>query len=232
MIVNKPRTTTKSSQQKKSAPGDKRKNLFFLGGIIVFSAFLYSNSLNNGFVNWDDYQFIFENPFIKNFSWQGIKEIFTIPYDLNYHPISTLTWLLEFSFKGYQPFIYHFTNIVLHLINVYLVYVFILKLLKNNFIALFTTFFFSIHPMHVESVSWISERRDMLYTLFFLLSIIHYINFSEKRDRKYLAYSLILFLFSLLSKSMAVTLPLVLIVLDHFYLRKRYLIMTRTKYLL
>jgi len=122
-----------------------------------------------------------------------------------------------------SPKPFHVTNVILHIINTLLVFVFIYLLGKKRiWIAVFVAFFFGIHPMHVESVSWISERKDVLYTMFFLAAVISYLKFIFVNKKKSLWYILALFFFllSCLSKAMAVSLTLILLLLDFYCERK------------
>ncbi len=186
--------------------------------ILVYTTILFSNTFSFKFVEWDDNKYITENPFIKDLSISGIKNIFSTSYFSNYHPITTLTWAIEYKLFGFNPKLFHLDNLLLHLINIVLVFYLIKLLLKDEKISLVIALFFAIHPMHVESVVWISERKDLLYALFYISSIILYIQYIKKnRKMKWYILSLLLFIASLLSKSMAVTLPVVLLVID-FYL--------------
>ncbi len=183
--------------------------------ICIVTTILYSGAIGGEFVS-DDTQYIVANPYITNLSWKGILDIFSNSYILNYHPVTTLTWALEYRFWHLNPMPYHLTNLFLHLVNIILVFIVFKKLSGNQNIALLVSALFAIHPMHVEAVSWISQRKDLLYTLFYLSSIIAYLNFlSTKSNRKYIL-SLLLFIFSLLSKPMAVTLPVLLLAVDYF----------------
>ena len=192
-----------------------------LSGILLFTFILYSRVINFDFVNWDDNQFFVDNFYIRNFSFQGVKDIFLNTYKGDYQPLATLTWLFELKFFGFGPEVFHRTNLVIHLINIILVYIFINSLSGNKVISLLTALFFAIHPLHVESVAWNSERKDVLYSLFYLSSLILYINYLKKNYKPdLLIYSIVLFILSLLSKAMAVTLPIVLILIDYFFQRK------------
>ena len=136
-----------------------------------------------------------------------------------------------FGFEFVRSFI--ITNTLIHLLNVLLVFWFVLLLLKNKFeillpkvgkplfVAFITALLFSIHPMRVESVIWVSEREDVLYSFFFLVACINYLKYLDfEKQRKYLIYSFLLFLASCLSKGQAVVLPIVLLLLDYWRERK------------
>ncbi|NTW32153.1 MAG: tetratricopeptide repeat protein [Bacteroidetes bacterium] len=189
--------------------------------ILLFTALLYSKAIFNGITNFDDDFYIIKNPFIRDFSWHGIKAIFTSFYSSNYHPLTTLTYLFEYSWFGLNPLPYHLLNVLLHLLNVLLIFKFIEKLSGKKVTALVVSLLFAVHPMHVESVAWISERKDVLYSMFYLLSLFAYMRYLETgfRTKQYVA-ALMFFLASLFSKSAAVTLPVLLIAIDIYKGRK------------
>ncbi|MFA5271003.1 MAG: tetratricopeptide repeat protein [Candidatus Omnitrophota bacterium] len=185
---------------------------------IVFIAFL--PSLKNGFVNWDDDIYVLRNPSIRVLSWVNIRTIFFSSFVANYQPLTILSYLFDYQFFKLNPFWYHGVNLLLHLLNCLLVFWLIYMLDGNMVIAALTSLLFGIHPLHVESVAWVSERKDVLYSFFFLGAAIFYLYYlRERKSIKYYYYALLFFFFSLLSKSMAVTLPGILLLFD--YLRRR-----------
>jgi tetratricopeptide (TPR) repeat protein len=126
-----------------------------------------------------------------------------------------LTLMMNYAVSNESAFGYHVTNVVLHLINVVLIFYFIYLLSDKKWqVALITAVFFGIHPMHVESVAWISERKDVLYAAFFVGALIQYLKFLSGGKRKFYIYTLVLFALSLLSKPAAVVLPLTLLLID------------------
>lgn len=200
---------------------NSEKNKWMLPAILVVTFIVFANSLKNEFItNWDDNTYIINNPGIKDLSLKGLTTIFTSYHIGNYHPFTILSFALEFKLFGLNPRAFHFSNLLFHLVNVWLVFRLIILLGRRFEMAAVVSALFAIHPMHVESVSWISERKDVLYSMFFLSSLIAYIKYTNTQQKKYFAWSIILFLFSLLSKSMAVTLPVVLILLDYYLDRK------------
>lgn len=189
--------------------------------VLVFSGFLYLRALHNDFVTLDDNDYILENPLIKNFSLKGVWDIFSTFYASNYHPFTTLTNLLEYQWQGLNPFPYHLVNVLLHLLNTWLVFKLAEQLSGKKITAIIVSLLFAVHPMHVESVAWISERKDVLYTFFYLLSLLAYLRYlSSGYKAKENFGAILLFLCSLFSKSAAVTLPLILIAIDFYKGRK------------
>jgi len=214
-------------QQSKSEPkvfetiatANINKELWLQLAAVGITFIVFFPSLFNGFVlNWDDAFYIKENQTIRALNWANLKIIATGFQIGNYHPLTIVTYALEYAIVGLQPFLYHFDNLLLHLLNVALVFIFTRKLLSNIEIAFITALLFGIHPMHVESVAWVSERKDVLYTLFFLLSAITYLNYFQKTKNQIRNYilSFLFILLSLLSKPAAVCFPGVIILIDWF----------------
>lgn len=185
--------------------------------ILIITGLIYSNSLGNGFTSFDDQSYIVDNPYLKDISVEGIGNIFTSFYAANYHPLTTLMWAIEYQLLGSEPYSFHLINLLIHLFNIVLVFYFVKVLVGRHKTALIVAFLFAVHPMHVESVSWISERKDLLYTFFYLLSLVFYLKYlNNTRSLKFLIAAFLMFLFSALSKSAAVTLPLILLLLDYY----------------
>lgn len=199
-----------------------RHSVLLLMGILLITFITFSPVLQNGFVNWDDPEYIEKNYFIKSFTNENLREIFTSYFIANYQPLTILSYAVEYHFTQLNPKLYHLTNLLLHLMNTALVFYFILLLIKKREVAVITALLFGIHPMHVESVAWIAERKDVLYTFFYLLASICYLHYTneEKTKTKFYSLALLAFLFSILSKAMAVTLPLVILLIDFFSERK------------
>lgn len=209
------------SQNKKAAAVSNTSEWIFLAPILILTFFLYSTTLKNYFIiNWDDDGYIINNPLTKDLSWQSIVYMFSHFHLDNYHPLTTLSNAIEYHFFKLNAKPYHVNNIVLHLLNTTLVFYFIRQLIKNKEAALLAALLFAIHPMHVESVSWISERKDLLYTAFFLLSLIMYNRFLQEDKKQLLAWSITLMLLSCLSKPAAVALTPVLFLLDYYFGKK------------
>lgn len=187
-----------------------------LTAILLLTFFSFWPCLGNNFVNWDDNQYVTENIIVQNFSINSVKTIFTSFFVGNYQPLTMLSYLFEFHFFKFIPWPYHLTNIILHLVNSVLVFWLMHVLTKRILIPTIVTLLFAIHPLHVEPVAWISSRKDLLYAVFFLAGMIAYTYFLRKRStKKYYYLSLGMFILSLLSKPMALTLPFVLVLIDY-----------------
>jgi protein O-mannosyl-transferase len=190
--------------------------------IIVITTILYSNSLKNGFVNWDDDISVTDNTDVLSINMHTVFNMFNNSYNGMYQPAVMLTFAINYAIHGLDPVAYHLTNLLFHLLNILLLFVFIRLLFKNNLLASVTALLFAVHPMHVESVSWITERKDVLYAFFYLASMIMYVRYIQSAySKKFLILTFIFFLLSLLSKTNAVTLPLILFVIDIYYNRQK-----------
>ena len=149
----------------KTTPGIPK---WALPAVLILTALLYSRALQNGLTHCDDYDYITKNPFLNDFSWSGIVAIFTSFYECNYHPLTTLAYLLEHTLFGLDPLPYHAFNVLLHVVNTWLVFKLAAQLSGKRITALVVCILFAVHPMHVESVAWASETKDVLYALFYL----------------------------------------------------------------
>lgn len=216
--------TAKNRQQKANRNTTylnlQNRTVWMLAGIVLFSLIVLFPVLKADFVNWDDDIYITENPLLVNLG-ENLKTYFTEPIASNYHPLTILSLAIDFQITGMEPFWYHLVNLIFHLLNTVLVFYFILQISRQKQdVALIVALLFAIHPLHLESVAWISERKDVLYTFFFMLSLILYLRFLEKPKITLIALSLFMFVLSALSKPAAVTLPVVLILLDWYMERK------------
>lgn len=221
--------STKNKKQIKSKVPIKdvngRQKMFlalFCITIITFIALF--PSLKNEFTNWDDPTYVLENNLVKSLSTENIKSIFSSTVSLNYHPLTMLSLAIDYHFSELKPGTYHTTNLIFHLLNTLLVFWFVFLLSKGRMeVSLIVSILFGIHPMHVESVAWISERKDVLYTFFFMASLItyhKYVNAIGKNKTGFYFLILLLFILSLFSKAVAVVLPMVMLLIDYYSDRK------------
>jgi len=211
--VSKKPHSPKLSQQRKSS-SQRESYLPLLFAAVGITALCFLPMLNNTFTNWDDEIYVNNNPLIKGPDWKGI---FTQAVSSNYHPLTLISLVINYKLTGLDPSSYLLFNYLLHLVNTGLVFYFIWTISgKKIMVAFLTALIFGIHPMHVESVAWVSERKDVLYTLFFVLSLLQYWRFLEKGKSLNYWSSLLLFILSLLSKPAAIILPLVLFLLDYW----------------
>jgi len=182
-------------------------------GLLTLAA--YIPCLKAGFTNWDDDVYVTANSVIRDLSWENTVRMFTHLHSGLYKPLVMLSFAIEYHFAGLNPVVFHATNLAFHIINALLVCSLVERLGKNLTAGLCAGLLFAIHPMHVESVAWIAERKDMLYSFFFLTSLCGYLNWRGSRSRADYAISLVSFVLSLVSKPMGVMLPLVLLLSDY-----------------
>ncbi|HET9745503.1 MAG TPA: tetratricopeptide repeat protein [Chitinophagaceae bacterium] len=212
-IKTKAKTKVVPKKEQRSLSPDK--TIFpWLIPVLLITAASFFPMLANGFTNWDDELYVTQNPLLKGPDWGAM---FTQAAASNYHPLTMVSFGINYVLSGFDPFSYHFVNWLLHILNTALVFVFIYKISgKKNFVAAFTAIIFGVHPMHVESVAWISERKDVLYAFFFLVALLQYWRFLETGKRSGYVFCLVFFVLSLLSKPAAIILPLVLLLLDYW----------------
>jgi tetratricopeptide (TPR) repeat protein len=201
-------------------------NKLLLLPLILINIFIYYKSLNNELTHWDDDRYITENNDIKTL--QGatynatLKKTFSTYVMGNYHPLTMLTFAWEYNKFQLNPKPYHVTNLIIHIVNTLLVFLLIWLLTQQQWVAFITSILFAIHPMHVESVAWVSERKDVLYAFFYLSSLCCYLVYVKDNKKHWLIYAsiILLYVLGLLSKGMAVSLPLTLLAIDYFLGRK------------
>ncbi|MDD5021667.1 MAG: hypothetical protein PHR82_05965 [Endomicrobiaceae bacterium] len=194
-----------------------QKYKFFLLIILAYLAvFSFYPALSANFVNLDDTAMVINNQYVKDLSINNITAIFSNYHYRLYHPVVIISYAIEYYFFKLDPFIYHLTNILLHLLNTFLVFFVFKKLTKSFTISYIVSVLFAVHPVHVEVVAWISSRKDLLYSIFYLLSILFYLKISETKNKtKMFMLSLFFFTLSCLSKPMAITLPFILALIDY-----------------
>ena len=177
--------------------------------------YVYHNALHGELTNWDDNGYITDNMELRSLNLDRVGAIFGQYRMGNYHPLTMLCYNLLFHFFRLNPLPYHVFNILVHTLNSLLVfYLIFLFAERKRFPAFVAALLFAVHPLHVESVAWIAESKDVLYTLFYLAALIAWIHYQKNRSGKYYLVALLFFVLSCLSKAMAVTLPLILLLWD------------------
>ena len=189
--------------------------------LVTISWVAFGQTLGHEFINHDDPQYILENPAVTNgLNWSGIKWAFTHKVASNWHPLTMLTHMADCHFSGLNAGVHHRTNLILHTLAAVSLFL-LLRIMTGAFWAsAFVAALFAIHPLRVESVAWISERKDVLSGLFFVLTLAAYVRYVRRPSgTKYVLVATMLAL-GLMSKPMLVTLPLVLLLLDYWPLRR------------
>ncbi len=197
-----------------------QSKLFWSVLIAVVTIIVFFPTLFNSLTNWDDRVYVNENTYITVFSWDNIKWIFSNSYMGNYHPLTMLSLALDYQISQVNPFTFHLTNLLLHSGNAVLVFLVFFALTKRLNLSIIVGLLFGVHTLHVESVSWVSERKDVLYAFFYLLSLYFYVQFNNTKESKSYWLSLVFFMLSLLSKGQAVSLAITLFLIDYFQNKK------------
>ncbi|MCD4781315.1 MAG: tetratricopeptide repeat protein [Candidatus Omnitrophica bacterium] len=201
--------------------GSGLKSIILCSFAIVFITFLsFQSVLYNDFVNWDDDVILLRNPLVRSLTVDNIIRIFKTPVLKIYCPLTILTFAFEYRFFQLNPFFYHLNNLILHLAVVWLIFYFFIQLGFNQKVAALAALIFGIHPMHVESVAWVTERKDVLYTFFYMLSLNCYLIYTHRQKKAFFYTAVLIGCLSFLSKPMAISLPLVFYLCDWFKGRK------------
>ena len=195
-----------------------KKNILVL--VLLITSVSFSPTLRNQFTNWDDANHITANPDITGLDSAHFKKIFSRPIQDTYVPLTILSFALEYHFVQLNPFLYHLDNLLLHLGVTTLIFLFVLRLGFSLTTAGCTALLFGIHPLHVESVAWATERKDVLYAFFYMLAVYNYCGYLKTRRWQDFIGVLVLGLLSMLAKAMALSLPFILLLCDWFYERQ------------
>jgi len=185
--------------------------------LAVISLAVYLPVRNFDFVNYDDDVYVTENPHIHDgLTIESLRHIFTTGYAANWHPVTWLSHLVDIELFGLKAGRHHLHNLLLHTANTLLLFSVLMQMTNRRWHSAFVAALFALHPVHVESVAWIAERKDVLSTLFALLTIIAFVRYLKKGRAGWYFLSLVLFSFGLMAKPMLVTLPFVLLLLDYW----------------
>lgn len=187
-----------------------------IGLILLVTGLLYHRTLDYPFTNWDDPQYISENARLLPLSGEAVRTEFGREVAANYHPITMLSYSLDLALFGRDPGAMHGTNLLLHLFNILLLSVFLLRLTGDRSMTILAVMLWAVHPLRVESVAWLSARKDLLMLFFGLLMMLVYLNWHRKGDRRAYWASVVAFALSGLSKGMAVSLVPILFLVDHY----------------
>lgn len=198
----------------KQIPHEKLIWAILLG---VGTMMLFMPMLTHDFLIIDDHVYVTDNNYVKNgLSIEGVKWAFTTLHAEFYHPITWLSLMLDTHLFGVQASGYLFTNLLLHILNTLLLYKILEKTTRRTFRSALVAMLFAWHPLHIESVAWIAERKDVLSTFFWMLTIWSYIAyFNKPHNKRYIGLHIV-YLMGLLSKPMLVTLPIILLILDYW----------------
>ncbi|MBU0458983.1 tetratricopeptide repeat protein [Patescibacteria group bacterium] len=184
--------------------------------IIILTLLTYSGVLTHDFLSWDDNSLITNNYLVRNFSpaifWNYDPEL--------YIPITYLSFQIDYALAGLNATWFHFVNLFIHVLNAILVFVLTKKITSKKYLALPIALIFALHPINTEAVAWISARKELLSTLFFLLSFLSYIRFKEV-GKKWLILSIIFYVLAMGAKVTAIVLPILLLAYDSLVLNPK-----------
>lgn len=196
-----------------------RKVLLCLG-LIASVAVVYAQVHSFAFFCDDDSQYLIHNPHIKALSWSSLWWDLTTDWQGNWQPLTWLSYQIEYQLWGFDAGPYHIVNVLFHIANSILLFLFLSRLTGTIGRSAFVAGLFALHPLHVESVAWIAERKDVLSAFFWILTLWVWLRFAEKPTvPRYLVVGLLVIL-SYLSKTMSITLPFVMLLLDFWPLRR------------
>lgn len=189
--------------------------------LIILTLLIYWQVIYHDFINLDTPHYILFSEHVHNgLTFAGIKWAFCTFHMSNWHPVTWLSHMLDVELFGVDPGMHHAVNVLIHTVNVLLLYYLMLLIIRNAYIALFISVSFAIHPCHVESVAWVAERKDVLSTLFFLLTIILYYRYTLRPSLvRYISFFLTTTI-GLMTKPMLVTMPFVLLLFDYWPLNR------------
>ncbi len=193
----------------------------FLGGLFVLVVLLYLGSLPKEFTNWDDNQYIAENPDIRAINLRNLQHFAANSYVANYLPVTMFSYALDYQLWKLNPVGFHFHNIALHLGCVLLIYFILKRMGFQSWFLYLPVALFALHPTNVESVSWASERKNLLCAIFFLASFHQYLDYKQTGGRTRYLLSVFFFLLSLLSKAACVTAPVIFLTFDYFFYSRK-----------
>ncbi|MGA1863995.1 MAG: tetratricopeptide repeat protein [bacterium] len=173
--------------------------------------------MKNGFINFDDMEYVVKNPQVNSgLTFEGIKWAFTKFHFYNWHPLSWISHMVDYEIYGLNAGGHHLTNLLLHILNTLLLFLVLKWITGSVWRSAFIAALFAVHPLRVESVAWVSERKDVLSTLFWILTIWAYAYYAENKGISRYLLTLFCFSLGLMSKPMLVTLPFVLLLLDYW----------------
>jgi protein O-mannosyl-transferase len=197
--------------------------LFICGGLLLVTLAVYWPAFSCDFVNYDDLGYVTENSHIQaGLNWATVKWAFTAGYESNWHPLTWLSHTLDYQLYGPKPAGHHLTNLLFHLANTLLLFGVLRRMTGAMWSSAFVAALFACHPSHVESVAWVSERKDVLSAFFWLLTMFAYARYAEMskvqgpRSKVFYSLALLCFALGLMCKPMLVTLPFVLLLLDYW----------------
>jgi Flp pilus assembly protein TadD len=206
----------------------RRQTWLICLGLALAVLAAYAPVWRAGFITYDDPAYVTANPPVQDgLSWAGFIWAFTTGHAGNWHPLTWISHMLDFQLYGMNPAGHHLTSVALHLANSILLFLLLRRMTKAIWPSAMVAALFALHPLHVESVAWVSERKDVLSALFWILSVGAYVRYVENLKSQISNFkffyigSVVLFGLGLMAKPMLVTLPFILLLLDYWPLQRR-----------
>jgi protein O-mannosyl-transferase len=189
--------------------------------LLVLIFFVFFQTRTHGFINYDDETYITSNPHVaQGLNVQNMIWAFSTSDASNWHPLTWISHMMDIQIYGVNPGAHHFTNMLFHIANSFLIFFLFRKMTCEFWKSCFLAVLFAIHPLHVESVAWVAERKDVLSTFFGLITLWGYVRYVKKPGIYRYGLILIFYSLSLMAKPMLVTLPFVLLLMDYWPLRR------------
>jgi tetratricopeptide (TPR) repeat protein len=183
---------------------------------------VYAQVRSHDFVNYDDPQYVTQNPEVRaGLTWHGVVWAFTSAHDSNWIPLTWLSHMLDGELFGLESGAHHFTNVALHAFGTLLLFGFLRRMTGARWRSAFVALAFALHPLHVESVAWVAERKDVLSAALFFLALWAYVDYTARPSRGRYLLVVLIFCCGLMAKPMVITLPLVALLLDFWPLRRK-----------
>jgi len=218
MTISRGILNSESNQQKNLIP------ILICLGLAILTVIIFWSLKDCGFINFDDPIYVYENHYVQSgLNWNSIIQAFSSELAKrsgHWHPITWLSWMLDYQIFGLNATAYHLTNLIFHVMNTILLFLVLRQMTKKLWPSAFVAALFAIHPLHVESVAWISERKDVLSTFFWMLAMGAYSYYVEHPGFRRYFLVLLFFVLGLMSKPMLITLPFVLLLLDYWPLQR------------
>jgi tetratricopeptide (TPR) repeat protein len=212
--------SSKSTQQKILIP------VLICLALVILMVITFWSLKDCGFINFDDPAYVYENAYVQSgLNWNSVGQAFSFSSELveknsNWHPLTWLSLMLDYQIFGLNPHGYHLINLLFHVMNTLLLFLIFRRMTKKLWPSAFVAALFAIHPLHIESVAWIAERKDVLSTFFWMLTMGAYSYYVVHPGFRRYFFVLLFFVLGLMAKPMLVTLPFVLLLLDYWPLQR------------
>jgi protein O-mannosyl-transferase len=191
--------------------------VYIMVGILVLVVLAYYPVFSSDFLNYDDPSYVTSNEYVKaGITANSVKWAFTTFYFYNWHPLTWLSHMLDVQFFGLDPMWHHLTSLLFHVVNTLLLFLLFKKMTGAPWKSLCLAALFALHPLHVESVAWVADRKDVLSTFFWFLTMLVYLGYARRPSAVTYALCVLSFIFGLMAKPMVVTLPLILLLMDYW----------------